>query len=280
LVKTVSGFSVKRSLPTISKQTLKNWYNHFDQHSAQALNKKVYLFCDEFTNYTESHIGIKAVQLLNALGYEVIIPEHDESGRTWLSKGLVRRAKQIANRNIRVLSPLISAEHPLIGIEPSAILTFRDEYPDLADDEALEAARQLSKHSYYIDEFLAREVKAGRITSDQFTDVPMQIKVHGHCQQKAVGSLSDTVNVLSLPRHYRVETIPSGCCGMAGSFGYEKEHYDLSMRIGELVLFPAVRSSAADCTVAAPGTSCRHQIKDGTGALAKHPVEVLYEALR
>jgi FAD/FMN-containing dehydrogenase/ferredoxin len=280
LVKTVSGFSVKRSLPTISKQTLKNWYNHFDQHSAQPLNKKVYLFCDEFTNYTESHIGIKAVQLLNALGYEVIIPEHDESGRTWLSKGLVRRAKQIANRNIRVLSPLISAEHPLIGIEPSAILTFRDEYPDLADDEALEAARQLSKHSYYIDEFLAREVKAGRITSDQFTDAPMQIKVHGHCQQKAVGSLSDTVNVLSLPRHYRVETIPSGCCGMAGSFGYEKEHYDLSMRIGELVLFPAVRSSAADCTVAAPGTSCRHQIKDGTGALAKHPVEVLYEALR
>ena len=280
LVKTVSGFSVKRSLPTISKQTLKNWYNHFDQHSVQPLNKKVYLFCDEFTNYTESHIGIKAVQLLNALGYEVIIPEHDESGRTWLSKGLVRRAKQIANRNIRVLSPLISAEHPLIGIEPSAILTFRDEYPDLADDEALEAARQLSKHSYYIDEFLAREVKAGRITSDQFTDAPMQIKVHGHCQQKAVGSLSDTVNVLSLPRHYRVETIPSGCCGMAGSFGYEKEHYDLSMRIGELVLFPAVRSSAPDCTVAAPGTSCRHQIKDGTGALAKHPVEVLYEALR
>ena len=280
LVKTVSGFSVKRSLPTISKQTLKNWYNHFDQHSVQPLNKKVYLFCDEFTNYTESHIGIKAVQLLNALGYEVIIPEHDESGRTWLSKGLVRRAKQIANRNIRALSPLISAEHPLIGIEPSAILTFRDEYPDLADDEALEAARQLSKHSYYIDEFLAREVKAGRITSDQFTDAPMQIKVHGHCQQKAVGSLSDTVNVLSLPRHYRVETIPSGCCGMAGSFGYEKEHYDLSMRIGELVLFPAVRSSAPDCTVAAPGTSCRHQIKDGTGALAKHPVEILYEALR
>lgn len=280
LVKTVSGFSVKRSLPTISKQTLRNWYNHFDQHSVQPLNKKVYLFCDEFTNYTESHIGIKAVQLLNALGYEVIIPEHDESGRTWLSKGLVRRAKQIANRNIRALSPLISAEHPLIGIEPSAILTFRDEYPDLADDEALEAARQLSKHSYYIDEFLAREVKAGRITSDQFTDAPMQIKVHGHCQQKAVGSLSDTVNVLSLPRHYRVETIPSGCCGMAGSFGYEKEHYDLSMRIGELVLFPAVRSSTPDCTVAAPGTSCRHQIKDGTGALAKHPVEVLYEALR
>lgn len=280
LVKIVSGFSVKRSLPTISKQTLKNWYNHFDQHSVQPLNKKVYLFCDEFTNYTESHIGIKAVQLLNALGYEVIIPEHDESGRTWLSKGLVRRAKQIANRNIRALSPLISAEHPLIGIEPSAILTFRDEYPDLADDEALEAARQLSKHSYYIDEFLAREVKAGRITSDQFTDAPMQIKVHGHCQQKAVGSLSDTVNVLSLPRHYRVETIPSGCCGMAGSFGYEKEHYDLSMRIGELVLFPVVRSSAPDCTVAAPGTSCRHQIKDGTGALAKHPVEVLYEALR
>jgi len=280
LIKTVSGFAVKRSLPKISSPTLKSWYRRYDQHTKTALTKKVYLFCDEFTHYNEAHIGIAAVKLLNALGYEVVIPSHTESGRTWLSKGLVRKAKQIANTNIRLLSPLVSEEHPLIGIEPSAILTFRDEYPDLADDERVAASAALASNSFYIDEFLAREFRAGRISSDSFTDVPMEIKVHGHCQQKAVGFLSDTLTILSLPRQYRVEAIPSGCCGMAGSFGYEKEHYDLSMQIGELVLFPAVRGADPACTIAAPGTSCRHQIKDGTGAKAKHPVEVLYEALR
>jgi Fe-S oxidoreductase len=130
-----------------------------------------------------------------------------------------------------------------------------------------------------IDEFLAREVEAGRIKSEQFTTAQKQIKLHGHCQQKAVASIAPTVKILSLPANYSVQTIPSGCCGMAGSFGYEKEHYELSMKIGELVLFPAVRSAANDVIIAAPGTSCRHQVKDGTGRIALHPVEVLWEAL-
>ncbi|HEX5151931.1 MAG TPA: hypothetical protein VFW07_10805 [Parafilimonas sp.] len=105
------------------------------------------------------------------------------------------------------------------------------------------------------------------------------IKLHGHCQQKALSSVAPTVKILSLPENYTVQTIPSGCCGMAGSFGYEKEHYDISMKIGELVLFPAVRNKTSDTIIAAPGTSCRHQIKDGTKVIAKHPVEILYEAL-
>jgi Fe-S oxidoreductase len=217
--------------------------------------------------------------LLEKLRYDVIIPPHEESGRAWLSKGLLREAKKIANKNIVLLSKIVNSQIPLIGIEPSAILTFRDEYIDLADEENLHAAKKLSKNVFLIDEFIAREIDNGNINKDFFTKEKRLIKLHGHCQQKALSSLSASVKILSLPENYSVETIPSGCCGMAGSFGYEKEHYDLSMKIGELVLLPAVRSQEHDVIIAAPGTSCRHQIKDDTGRKALHPVEVLYDAL-
>ena len=278
IIKALSGFAIKRSMPALSVQTLQHWYQK-NYEAPKSPIKTVYLFCDEFTNYNDAHIGIKAVQLLTALGYAVVMPVHEESGRTWLSKGLVRKAKIIANKNIELLSGLVTAERPLIGIEPSAILTFRDEYPDLATDQNLMAAHHLSVNSFYIDEFLAKEMASGNITKDRFTTNTKSLLLHGHCQQKAIGSIADSVAVLSLPENYKVETIPSGCCGMAGSFGYEKEHYDVSMQIGELVLFPKVRAGASNCTVSAPGTSCRHQIKDGTGEKALHPVEVLYEAL-
>ena len=278
IIKRAVGFAVERSMPAISKQTLMAWYRKnyvAPQHSI----KRVYLFCDEFTNYNDAHIGIKAVQLLTALGYDVVIPVHEESGRTWLSKGLVRKAQIIANINIELLSKVVTEKSPLIGIEPSAILTFRDEYPDLANDQNVVAAENLARNSFYIDEFIAKEIQAGNITKEVFTTNAKTIVLHGHCQQKAVGSLADSITALSLPTNYTVQTIPSGCCGMAGSFGYEKEHYDVSMKIGELVLFPSVRKYASTCTVAAPGTSCRHQIKDGTGEKALHPVEILLEAL-
>jgi len=278
IIKRAVGFAVERSMPAISKQTLMSWYRK-NYLAPQHPIKRVYLFCDEFTNYNDAHIGIKALQLLTALGYDVVIPVHEESGRTWLSKGLVRKAKIIANKNIELLSAVVSDKCPLIGIEPSAILTFRDEYPDLATDKNLEAAENLAHHSFYIDEFIAKEIQARNITKEVFTTNAKTIVLHGHCQQKAVGSLTDSVTALSLPANYTVQTIPSGCCGMAGSFGYEKEHYDVSMKIGELVLFPSVRKNASSCTVAAPGTSCRHQIKDGTGEKALHPIEILLEAL-
>jgi FAD/FMN-containing dehydrogenase/Fe-S oxidoreductase len=278
-IKALSGFAIKRSMPTISKQTLKAWYLKKYVAPVNPI-KQVYIFCDEFTNYNDAEIGMKAIQLLTALNYEVIIPEHEESGRTWLSKGLVRKAKIIANKNIQLLGSLVTETNPIVGLEPSAILTFRDEYPDLATDANLAQAKQLAKNSYFIDEFLAREIEAGNIAVDQFTSEPKSILLHGHCQQKAVGNLGDSVKVLSFPANYKVETIPSGCCGMAGSFGYEKEHYEVSMNIGELVLFPKVRANKDTCTIAAPGTSCRHQIKDGTGAHALHTVEVLYGAIK
>ena len=224
----VSGFAVKRSMPTLSKNTLQSWYQKHQKEITQKGNRKVYLFCDEFTNYNDAHIGTTAILLLEKLGYEVIIPTHEESGRTWLSKGLIRNAQKIINRNIEALSPLISANTPLIGIEPSAILTFRDEYPDLAYDQHLEAAIQLSKNVFLIDEFIANEITKGNITKEQFTQEKRLIKLHGHCQQKAISSIAVSVKMLTLPENYTVETIPSGCCGMAGSFGFEKEHYDFT----------------------------------------------------
>lgn len=285
LIKKISGFAVERSMPTLYKTTLKSWFEKHrrqtaggNNHKPQTKNPKLFLFCDEFTNYNDTSIGIKAILLLEKLGYEVIIPEHIESGRTWLSKGLIRKAKKIINKNIALLHPLITADTPLIGIEPSAILSFRDEYIDLADDDQLIAARQLANNVFLIDEFIANEIEKGNISTTQFTKEKRKIQLHGHCQQKALSSVAPSVKLLSLPENYSVEVIPSGCCGMAGSFGYEKEHYDLSMKIGELVLFPSVRKQPENCIIAAPGTSCRHQVKDGTGRKALHPVEILYDA--
>lgn len=289
-IKSLSGFANKRSMPTMYKTTLLQWYKKqrqtidnrqqtTDSGQASVVRRRIHLFCDEFTNYNDTEIGIKAIQLLEKLGYEISIPQHLESSRTWLSKGLVRKAKEIINKNIELLSPVVNEATPMIGIEPSAILTFRDEYIDLATDDNLAKAKALSKNVFYIDEFIAREFAAGKIDASLFSAATKKIKLHGHCQQKALSALSDTATILSIPHNYTVETIPSGCCGMAGSFGYEKEHYDLSMQIGELVLFPAVRNATAETIIAAPGTSCRHQIKDGTGAKAKHPVEILWEAL-
>ncbi len=279
IIKRVSGFAVKRSMPTLSRTTLRSWYLQHQKKITQKGGRKVYLFCDEFTNYNDAHIGIKAILLLEKLGYEVVIPKHEESGRTWLSKGLLRDAQKIINRNIVALSPLISADTPLIGIEPSAILTFRDEYPDLATDENLGAAKQMTKHVFLIDEFIADEIGKGNISNELFTKEKRLVKLHGHCQQKAISSTAASVKMLSLPENYTVETIPSGCCGMAGSFGYEKEHYELSMQIAELVLLPTVRKQDPETLVAAPGTSCRHQVKDGTGREALHTVDILYQAL-
>ena len=278
-IKRLSGFSNSRSLPPVHRETLKSWYKKFRRNNNSTGKRKLYFFCDEFTNYNDTPVGIKAILLLDKLGFEVVIPEHIESGRAWLSKGLLHEAKKIANRNIALLSPLVTPETPLVGIEPSAILTFNDEYIDLADDNQYEAAKRLSKNVFLIDEFLATEIDNGQISASLFTTEKRNVLLHGHCQQKALSSVVASAKVLGLPKNYTISTIPSGCCGMAGSFGYEKEHYDISMRIGELVLFPAIRKTATDVIVAAPGTSCRHQIHDGVGRTAFHPVEVLFDAL-
>ncbi|MGK0356941.1 MAG: FAD/FMN-containing dehydrogenase/Fe-S oxidoreductase [Spirosomataceae bacterium] len=277
IANSVVGFHPDRTIPLLHSTTVEKW---FGKQPKKTSTKKVYLFCDEFTNYNDVEIGKKTVDLFQQLGYEVIIPEHDVSGRAYLSKGMLDEAKQIANRNVEMLSKVVSEEIPLVGIEPSAILTFRDEYPELVDESLAEKAVELAKNVLLFDEFIVREIDAKRINRSQFKGGKKLIRLHGHCQQKAVGSLVPTKKMLSLPEGYTVQLIPSGCCGMAGSFGYEKEHYDLSMQIGELVLFPTVRAQEEDTIIAAPGTSCRHQIHDGTGRKALHPIEILWEALK
>ncbi|WP_295768851.1 FAD-binding and (Fe-S)-binding domain-containing protein [uncultured Mucilaginibacter sp.] len=276
LLKDIIGFAKKRSLPKLYKFTLRHWLS---KRKGYKSDKKVYLFCDEFTNYQDTAIGVKALELLGRLGYQVIVPEHYESGRAAISKGLLRKAKSIANKNVEQLSHFVNNNTPLVGIEPSAILTFRDEYPDLVDNDLIQKAHQLASNSLLIDEFIAREMKNGNIKKDQFTHEHKTIKLHGHCQQKALNLLGASQYILSFPRNFHLETIPSGCCGMAGSFGYEKEHYELSMQIGELVLLPAVRNQPEEVIIAATGTSCRHQILDGANRTALHPVEILYDAL-
>lgn len=217
--------------------------------------------------------------MLSALGYQVKLIKHQESGRTYLSKGLLRKAKHIANQNTRIFKDLISADCPLIGIETSAILTFRDEYLDLVDEDLRVDAQRIAKHTMLIDEFLAAEMEKGNIKRKQFNVVERKIKLHGHCYQKAFHLVGATAKILSFPEGHKVDVIPSGCCGMAGSFGYEREHYPVSQQVGELVLFPAIRATASDEFIVAPGTSCRHQIKDGTDRRAYHPVEILWDTL-
>ncbi|HEU5079085.1 MAG TPA: FAD-linked oxidase C-terminal domain-containing protein [Opitutaceae bacterium] len=281
LIKKVVGFAPKRSMPKLHSTTLSAWHRKNANPRGQGFpNGRVYLFCDEFTNFTDAEIGIAGVRLLNRLGYEVIIPHHVESGRAHLSKGLVRAARALAIRNVELLKDIVTRETPLIGIEPSAILGFRDEFPDLVPDKLVDAARALAGNALLFDEFIMREVDAGRITRDAFASKPLNIKLHGHCHQKALASLTLTKRMLELPEQYNVSVIPSGCCGMAGSFGYEKEHYAVSQQIGELVLFPAVRALSKETVIAAPGPSCRHQVKDATGRRALHPVEILHAALK
>ncbi len=279
LLKWFAGFAQGRSIPKLNKIPLRRWHRMHANKNGQFQNGRVFLFCDEFTNFNDEEVGIKAVRLLNRLGYEVVIPHHVDSGRAQISKGLLRDAQRLAIRNVELLKNIVTPESPLVGIEPSAILGFRDEVPDLVPAHLVGAATALAKDALLLDEFIAREAGRGRIRREAFTQETRKIKLHGHCHQKSLASLTPTVKALELPVNYEVQVIPSGCCGMAGSFGYEEEHFDISMKIAGLVLLPAVRSAPADTIIAAPGTSCRHQIKDGTGHTAQHPAEILHDAL-
>ncbi|MFH6769161.1 FAD-linked oxidase C-terminal domain-containing protein [Gaetbulibacter aquiaggeris] len=278
ILKKYVGVAQQRSLPLVSNKSLSNIFQNIEKQ-IDKINyiKSVYLFNDEFTNFLDTQIGLDAIALLTKLNYEVKLVDHAESGRAFLSKGLLKQAKDVANINVNSFKNIISKDSPLIGIEPSAILTFKDEYLKLADDKT--SAENISKHTYLIEEFFQNEIEIGNIKAEQFTLEAKEIKFHGHCHQKALSNQSSSFSVLNLPKNYKVTIIPSGCCGMAGSFGYEKEHYEVSMTIGEQTLFPAIRNAAEDTIIAANGTSCRHQIKDGTQREARHPITILRQAL-
>jgi len=281
LLKKILGVNSKRSLPSITSRPLKTRFNKIIQEYNEIPKlKEVYFFCDEFTNYNDAEIGEKALRLLLTLGYDVRVVDHAESGRAAISKGVLDIAVKVANENVEIFSGLISKDIQLVGIEPSAILTFRDEYPKLVRTDLKSKAKEISNHCLTIEEFLYQEVENGTINSDMFDSNNRNILLHGHCHQKALTDINQVAWLLSVPSENTVEIIPSGCCGMAGSFGYEKEHYKVSMDIGELVLFPNVRQATKETIIAASGTSCRHQILDGTGKRAVHVIEVLWDSIK
>jgi FAD/FMN-containing dehydrogenase/Fe-S oxidoreductase len=275
LLKKASGVAKERSLPKVYNFNFDKELQVFENKLIND-NKKVILYLDEFTKYLDVEVGKDAIYVLQKLGYEVEL-FYAESGRTYLSKGFLKEAKDLAAKNIEKLRPLLEKDLPILGLEPSAILSFRDEYKRLHDDKLF--LEKLSKNSFLIEEFLAKEIQDGRITAKSFTQETKTIKIHGHCHQKALSNQKVTFDMLNLPKNYKVSIIASGCCGMAGSFGYEKEHYATSMAVGELKLFPAVRKSDSETIISANGTSCRHQIFDGTGRKALHPITILRQAL-
>lgn len=274
LVKAFVGIHQKRSLPKVEK------FKRPKQNSLITNKQRVIFYLDEFTKYNDGLIGAKAVSLLENLGYEVLIPPLKASGRTYISKGILNKAKQLAKQNITILSDLFEDhELPIVGVEPSAILTFRDEYTELFSGELNKKARHIAEQVFTVEEYLHKELKLGNISSERFTNSQKELLFHGHCYQKALSSTLITKEILSIPTNYSASEIASGCCGMAGSFGYEKEHYELSMKVGNLALFPTVKNAPKDTLIVAAGTSCRHQIKDGASIKALHPVEVLFDAL-
>ena len=279
ITKKLIGIATERSIPKLAKTTVFKWYQKNENRLTKQPHKfgEIYLFVDEFTNYYDAHIGIDTIELLTKLGYKVNVTNHKESGRGFISKGFLDEAKEIANFNVNFFNELISKETPLVGIEPSAILTFRDEYLRLADDKV--AAKNIAKNTFTIEEFIKQEFEKNKITSQSFTTKNKILKIHGHCQQKSLSSTEPTFKMLTIPKNYTVTIINSGCCGMAGSFGYEKEHYNLSMQVGEDTLFPKIRNTENTTIIAVAGTSCRHQIMDGTNRISKHPITILREAL-
>ncbi|MDC0870359.1 FAD-linked oxidase C-terminal domain-containing protein [Flavobacteriaceae bacterium] len=274
LTKFIMGISLKRSVPKLTSKTLKSWYNKQTHSSSK---KIIYIFCDEFTNFYDTEIGKDTVIVLKRLGYNPTFIKHPESGRSFISKGFLKEAKVVANKNVSIFKDLITNKTPLIGIEPSAILTFRDEYIRLADD--VNSAKIIAKNTFTIEEFLQNEFEKGNIRTNQFTTEKKSIKIHGHCHQKALSSTQATFSILNIPENYSPTIMNTGCCGMAGSFGYEKEHYKISMQVGEDTLFPKIRNTSKEIEIIASGTSCRHQILDGTNRYAKHPITVLREAI-
>lgn len=275
LIKKITGIAPERRLPNVSNINL-NKYLQKVNNQKDGNNKNVILYIDEFTRYLDANLGKDAIDLLCGLGYRVRLYFGD-SGRTFISKGFLKQAKNLANKNITALYKYASQDIPIIGLEPSAILTFRDEYKRFHFETT--EVETIAAGSLLIEEFLSGEIKKGNISKEQFTKSPATIKIHNHCHQKAISDQKVTFDILNLPENYKVSIISSGCCGMAGSFGYEQEHYDTSMQIGELKLFPSIRKSREDVIISANGTSCRHQIYDGTGREALHPVTILKKAL-
>jgi len=271
VLENVAGISSSRSLPKFADKTFKSWWK---SHQKKQSASKVVLFVDLFTNYHDPEIAKSAVLVLESMGFEVLISKTDQLGRPHLSKGFVKEAKKIANSTIAEWREYSIANIPIIGLEPSEILTVREEFLDLCDSNLLKDAEAVARLSYTFEEFMALHLE--RLPT---IEPRGKIVVHEHCHTKAVSKKGLTKKVLE-GIGYEVEVLDSGCCGMAGSFGYEKDKVKISMEIGKQRLFPALNSISNETTnICASGFSCRHQIKDGTGKNAQHISELTWSRL-
>lgn len=265
------GIASERSLPPLATSRFSKWLKYYSQPKSK---KQIVLFNDTFNEFNEPQIGQAAIKILNALDYEVIVPRWTCCGRPLISKGLLKQAKQQAKK---VIQTLYSLRLPIIGLEPSCILTIKDDYLSLLPEFPIYQIQELTSRCFTLDEFLASLVDEGAFILP-FGEQNQEVKVHGHCHQKALVGMAPTLKVLNAISGLKGSEIRSGCCGMAGSFGYEKEHYDVSMKIGELNLFPAIRRHP-EALFIANGISCRHQILDGTGQRAYHLAEAIDQML-
>jgi Fe-S oxidoreductase len=285
LMRATLGIATERTLPSFAPKGFQALWRRHRPTLPDVVDPvgRVVLFIDEFTDRYEPEIGLAAAELLHRGGVDVIVPQLGPSGRTHLSKGFVRDARRHIEHNLAVLEPYVTGPSPvdaIVGIEPSAVLTYIDESLELPSSaEARSLAAQIAAHVQLVEDFVVAQSRAGRWRAG-WSEEPRTFLLHGHCHQKALVGLEGTRDALALPANTKVQVIPSGCCGMAGSFGYQAKHYETSMAIGELVLFPAVREAPNDTVVVAPGTSCRHQIQDGTQRASVHPVQALLEMLR
>ncbi len=269
------GIDRRRKLPRFTRQRFSSWLTK--RHQVRPGSRgKVVLFNDTFIEFSEPQIGMAATIILERAGFEVVLAERKECcGRPLISKGFLGQAVEHVRKNVEVLAPYAEQGLPIIGLEPSCILTLRDDYLDLTDDPR---AKIVAEQTFMLEEFLAKLAGEGALDLE-FTGTNRKVLVHGHCHQKALVGTGATLQVLDLPPNFEVREIASGCCGMAGSFGYEKEHYDVSMKAGEERLFKVIEEAGDEWEVAAVGTSCRHQIADATGRKARHWAEILVEAL-
>ena len=267
------GFSGKRNLPAWRRDSFR------DAATAKAVDTSVVLFVDTFSRWFEPENVRAALHVLEAAGHRVQVARPEEGGRplccgrTFLSSGLVEEAKAEARRTLEALAPWVERGVPVIGLEPSCLFTLRDEVPSM-----LPAAGAVAKGSFLFEEFLAREASAGRLRL-QLEPMERTAYLHGHCHQKAFGAMPAVQKVLGMVPGLKIETVETSCCGMAGSFGYEAEHYEISMSMAELALLPALRKAPPDALFVADGTSCRGQIEHGAGRPAIHVARVLAEAL-
>ncbi len=274
IVEHILGIDRRRPLPTFARQSLSAWYQHRAPQGSGARGEVVF-FGDSFSSYTEPEIGIASIELLERAGWRVRLVADVCCGRSLISKGLLVAARQRHAALLDRLAPAAAAGVPIVGCEPSCMFTLKDELVSLSrgDQRAVAVARQAK----LVDELLADAIDDGSLAMPAARQ-ETPIVFHGHCHQKAASALSPTVKLLERIPGAQVTVLDAGCCGMAGSFGFERDHYDLSMQIGEMRLFPAVRS-APDALVAATGVSCRQQIAHGTGRRAEHPVVLLHRAL-